>query len=134
METKQVIVWRKDLRNMEGHKVRTGKVAAQLAHASLKAILDKGELDENLSIMHIPMTPEMKDWVLGRFTKVCVSVNSEEELMSVYNQAVNEGVSCSLVLDVGLTEFGGNPTFTCCAIGPAVVEDVDKITGKLSLL
>lgn len=38
-EPKQVIVLRTDLRNAQGHKIRTGKLIAQGAHASLKAIL-----------------------------------------------------------------------------------------------
>jgi len=40
MKTKQVLVWQKSLRNKSGQKLRTGKIAAQLAHASMKAIFD----------------------------------------------------------------------------------------------
>jgi len=35
--------------------------------------------------------------------------------------------------DVGHTEFK-QPTYTCCAIGPAKADAIDEITGKLVLL
>ena len=136
-DTKQVLVWRKDLRNKDNHKVRTGKVAAQLAHASMKAILDNGYIqrdDIGLPCYIIPMTAEMDAWLAGIFTKICVSVDSEEELLSIYEQALEAGLVCSLIQDAGLTEFGGVPTYTAVAVGPAKNEDVDKITSGLKLL
>ena len=36
-EPKQIIVVRKDLRNIKGEKIRTGKLCSQIAHASLGA-------------------------------------------------------------------------------------------------
>lgn len=33
----------------------------------------------------------------------------------------------------GLTEFK-EPTYTCCAIGPATKQDLDPVTGYLKLL
>lgn len=133
--TKQVLVWRKDLRNKDNHKVRTGKLAAQLAHASVKAILDhSGIAHPESNQLVIEMTPEMKDWLTGIFTKVCVSVDSEEELLHIYNQAKAADLICSLIQDAGLTEFGGVPTYTAVAVGPGRNEDIDKITGNLKLL
>ena len=131
MNTKQVIVLRKDL------KMRKGKMVAQGAHASMKAILDEGytqSAELGLSVFVIPMSPEMKSWLAGIFTKVCVSVDSEEELLDIYNQAKEAGLVCSLIQDAGLTEFGGVPTYTAVAVGPALKEDIDKITGVLKLL
>jgi PTH2 family peptidyl-tRNA hydrolase len=55
-------------------------------------------------------------------------------LVELYTKAKQAGLICSLIVDAGLTEFGGVPTKTCCAIGPAWAEDVDKITGELKLL
>ena len=43
-------------------------------------------------------------------------------------------VPCVLITDAGKTEFHGVATKTCCAVGPAWAEDVDAITGTLSLL
>ena len=149
--SKQVIVMRRDLKNAKGEKVRTGKLMAQAAHASLKAILDNmnwskmrfgyGIVNEAESqcggdfiLRESNITDAMKDWLTGRFTKVCVSVNSEAELIEVYNKAKEKGLICSLITDAGLTEFGGVPTITCCAIGPVWSNEVDEITGKLFLL
>ncbi len=129
MKTKQVIVIRKDL------KMRRGKQISQGCHASMKAILDRGGIkhpDSNQLV--IEMTPEMKEWLTGIFTKICVSVDSEQELLDIYKQAQDADLVCSLIQDVGLTEFGGVPTYTAVAIGPAKNEDIDKITGELKLL
>lgn len=139
-EPKQVLIWRTDLRNNQGHKVRTGKICAQLAHASMKAILDLGDFENtktsfDFSITNIDQHEALCEWLEGRFTKVCVSVNSEIELLSIYNAAINADIKCrALIEDSGLTEFGGVKTLTCCAIGPAFPEELDKITGHLKLL
>jgi len=76
----------------------------------------------------------MAAWMTGRFTKVCVSVDSEAALDDVVARAQAAGVPVALITDAGQTEFHGVPTKTCCAVGPAWVEDVDAITGALSLL
>lgn len=130
MKSKQVIVIRKDL------NMRKGKMCAQAAHASMKVILDlmiKVPTEDEKTLYYEDL-PALKDWIDGIFTKICVSVDSEEELLTVYNNAKVSGLLCSLIQDVGLTEFGGVPTYTCCAIGPAWDEDVNEITGHLKLL
>jgi PTH2 family peptidyl-tRNA hydrolase len=73
-------------------------------------------------------------WLEGRFTKVCVSVDSEQELIDIYEQAKSAGLLCSIITDAGLTEFNGVPTKTAVAIGPAYPEEVDPITRHLKLL
>jgi PTH2 family peptidyl-tRNA hydrolase len=123
---KQVIVMRKDL------GMRKGKMIAQGAHASLKVLLDRGALDGDT--FAFTMTEPMAAWLGGRFTKVCVSVDSEAALEAIVDQARAAGVPCALIVDAGKTEFHGVPTKTCCAVGPAWSDDVDKITGALSLL
>lgn len=125
---KQVIVMRKDL------GMRKGKMIAQGAHASLKVVLDAGELDESGTTYTIELAPAMAAWVGGRFTKVCVSVDSEAALDAVVERARAAGVPCALIVDAGHTEFKGVPTKTCCAIGPAWTDEVDAITGELPLL
>lgn len=129
-EMKQVIVIRKDL------KMRKGKMVAQGAHASLGIFFNRGEIysDENGYFLQIPLTEEMKEWYLGRFTKICVSVDSKEELEDIYNKAKEADLPVSLIEDAGLTEFNGVKTLTAVGIGPAKPEDIDKITGELSLL
>jgi len=131
MNTKQVIVVRKDL------KMRKGKMIAQGAHASMKAILDEGyeDTDEHgFPVYTLALTAPIDEWINGIFTKVCVGVDSEEELLAIYNKACDLDMCSSLIQDVGKTEFNGVPTYTAVAIGPAEVSDVDAITGHLKLL
>lgn len=129
---KQIIVMRKDL------NMRKGKIAAQAAHASMAVILDQMHEtyvdDIHQRAMYYQPESALEQWLNGRFTKICVYVNSEEELLKVYADAQNKGFLCSLIKDAGLTEFGGVPTYTCCAIGPEFPEALDPITGHLPLL
>jgi PTH2 family peptidyl-tRNA hydrolase len=128
---KQVIVMRKDL------GMRKGKMIAQGAHASLKVLLDAGTLDRDGprgAVFSIALDPAMAAWLGGRFTKVCVAVDSEASLDAIVARARAAGLPCAVIVDAGVTEFHGVPTKTCCAIGPAWADAVDAITGDLALL
>jgi PTH2 family peptidyl-tRNA hydrolase len=125
---KQVIVMRKDL------GMRKGKMIAQGAHASLKVLLDAGGLDPRGTGFTIPLDPALAAWLGGRFTKVCVSVDSEAALDAIVARAREAGLPCALIVDAGHTEFHGVPTKTCCAVGPAWADAIDAITGELPLL
>jgi PTH2 family peptidyl-tRNA hydrolase len=125
---KQVIVMRKDL------GMRKGKMISQGAHASLKVLLDAGAPDPGGATFTIALDPALAAWLGGRFTKVCVSVDSEAALEAVIARARAAGVPCALIVDAGHTEFHGVPTKTCCAVGPAWTDAVDAITGELPLL
>ena len=127
LRVKQVIVVRKDL------NMRKGKIAAQVAHASMGAILSFRDSFDGDTVVLRP-TEEALYWLNTTFTKICVYVNSEEELVGLYERAKSAGIVSCLITDNGLTEFNGIPTKTCAAIGPALVEDVDAITGGLPLL
>jgi len=107
---------------------------AQGAHASLKVLVDAGALDAERTTFAMPLTPAAAAWLGGRFTKVCVSVDSEAALEAIVEQARAAGVPCALIVDAGKTEFHGVPTKTCCAVGPAWSDEVDAITGGLALL
>jgi PTH2 family peptidyl-tRNA hydrolase len=126
MEHKQTIVLRKDL------NMRKGKMVAQGAHASMRAILQLGHREgENFVV---PLDQRLEPWLLGRFKKICVSVNSETELLLLHEAAMAAGLITALIQDAGLTEFGGVPTYTALAVGPDTADRVDMITGALSLL
>jgi PTH2 family peptidyl-tRNA hydrolase len=73
-------------------------------------------------------------WLDGAFTKVCVRVESEEELLAVVEKAQEAGVLVRLCVDAGRTEFHGVPTPTCCAVGPDFPDRIDPITGQVKLL
>ena len=148
---KQVIVVRKDL------NMRTGKLAAQVAHASMKVFFDR----MSTKIIEVPvfpldseykicsgyiMTPIVKKtlhcyqddpillWIDGSFAKIVVSCDSEEELYALQKQADDAGIINSLIIDNGSTEFHGEKTATCIAIGPDYSEKIDVITKELKLL
>lgn len=127
-EPKQVIVMRKDL------NMRKGKIAAQAAHASIGAVLNYRTNNDDYMEIDIINNEALKQWLNGMFTKVCVSVDSEEELLSIYNTANRTGVNVKLIQDAGLTEFGGVPTYTCLALGPDFPNKLDPISGHLKLL
>jgi PTH2 family peptidyl-tRNA hydrolase len=135
MEVKQVIVVRKDL------NMRKGKLAAQVAHASMAVVLDALEKetinlpdDRELWGMILNVDDPLAWWIKGAFTKVVVGCNSENELLAIYAKAKDKGLYCSLIKDIGKTEFHGEPTYTSVAIGPAEVSKINEITGSLSLL
>lgn len=127
-EPKQVIVVRKDL------NMRKGKIAAQAAHASMKVLVDLMDNTGDSYVLYSFRYPVLEEWLSGRFTKICVSVDSEQELLDLYQKARDANMLCSLIVDAGLTEFNGVPTKTCIAIGPELPEKIDQLTGHLKLL
>jgi PTH2 family peptidyl-tRNA hydrolase len=131
MSVKQVIVIRKDL------KMRRGKEIAQGSHASNAWLVSRMEFKEKTQGSFVYYEPSFSKeefaWLEGSFTKVCLQVNSEEELLSVYDKAKNAGLTVHLITDAGATEFNGVPTKTCLAIGPHDAEKIDQITGDLKL-
>ncbi len=122
-KVKQVIVMRTDL------NMRKGKMIAQGAHASMMFLSDAIRAGADPDLSHSEV-----EWLWGTFTKVCVSVNSLEELERIYLEAYGAGLTVCMVEDSGLTEFHGVPTKTCLAIGPAKSSKIDAITGELKLL
>jgi len=150
-EAKQVIIFRDDLRNSKGEKLRKGKFVAQGSHASLGAVLSLmklefgghyEELDSGCTTFKseinrvLPMEKgsALDAWVNGIFTKICLKCKDETELELLHYKAKEAGLPTVLITDAGHTEFDGVPTKTCIAIGPAWGEDIDKITGHLKLL
>jgi PTH2 family peptidyl-tRNA hydrolase len=135
-DVKQVIVIRKDL------KMRRGKEIAQGAHASIAFLTRRLQRIVQPSPDFAPkpvatglvyLTDAQWKWAEGRFTKICLQVNSEQELLDVKAKADVAGVECNLITDAGLTEFGGVPTNTCLAIGPDYADRIDAVTGHLTL-
>lgn len=123
---KQVIVMR------HGLNMRRGKQIAQGAHASMSFLCRR--LQEQESVSLADFTETQRAWLTGAFAKVCCRVNSEEELMEIHDNAMDAGLEVHLITDSGKTEFRGEPTRTCIAIGPDDAEKIDAITGHLQLL
>lgn len=126
MEAKQVIVMRK----FAG--LRTGKYIAQGAHASLGAVLSLSSRADNQLVIPLD-NPYVDAWLTGRFKKITVYVNTEQEILDIYEQAQAAGIPHALIRDAGLTEFNGVPTITSIGLGPWAPAEIDKITGALPL-
>lgn len=135
-EVKQYIIVRTDL------NISAGKLASQAAHASMKIFFDKiiqkekmpwknGTQDEYKISMFI--LEEELQWIEGRFTKITKKVKNENQLLKVYNQAIEAGLNASLIKDAGLYGLEGE-NYTCVAIGPNYVDKCEPVVGKLQLL
>lgn len=129
---KQVILIRRDL------KMRRGKEIAQGAHASIAFMTNRLHfrgsrvVDSEVESRGFFSEVEFK-WIQGNFRKVTVMVHSEEELLSLVEDAKRAGVVAEPIQDSGYTEFHGVPTWTAAAIGPDYDEKIDPITGHLEL-
>jgi PTH2 family peptidyl-tRNA hydrolase len=134
--SKQVIVMRKDL------NMRKGKLVAQGSHATMKDLLSKFQsLDQSiisrLNFLFRPrsiFSEDEKKYYFGTFKKICVYVQSEQQLDAVHELALKKGLVSHLIIDSGLTEFKNVATKTCCCIGPDDEDLIDFITGDLPLL
>ena len=113
-DIKQVILVRADL------KMPKGKLAAQVAHASVDAVLSSRK-------------KKIKLWKSIGMKKVCLKVKNLEELNFYVNKAQEAGLQTATITDAGKTVFKG-PTVTCAAIGPDDSEKIDKITKELKML
>jgi len=131
---KQWIILRKDL------KMRKGKMISQGAHASMAAILKNSWIQDLSPIggstaLVLEMTnPDVEAWITGSFTKICLGVQSEKELLEVYEKALVANLLCALITDEGKTEFGGVATNTAVSVGPCSADKVKDIVGHLKLL
>lgn len=114
-----------------------GKGASQAAHASGKALLDRGVirvLPDGSRELAIPLDEHIEPWLNGAFTKIALKAADERELLSLYVKARHLGIPCALIRDNGLTQFNGQKTITAIAVGPAQKELVDLVTAGLPLL
>lgn len=137
--SKQMLIVRRDL------KMRKGKIAAQASHAAveavLKAILNEGRAgqlrttSEGWVYLDAPEGEEspLTDWFRYGMAKICVYVDSEEELLELNRRAGEAGVTTALIRDAGMTEFHGQPTYTALAFEPLAAERADELTGGLPL-
>ncbi len=97
-----------------------GKLAAQVAHAAVGAFIEAG-------------ASAQQRWLEEGMPKIVVRVADEQELLRLSELAQQAGLPALLVEDAGRTVLPAG-TFTCLGIGPAPDEQVDQLTGTLSLL
>lgn len=127
---KQVIVIRKDL------NMRKGKMVAQGAHAAVDSLIGMMDYKENDDMVQLCYDRKgvIEKWFDDGVAKICLYVNSEDELVQLFQCAKEKGLPVSLIEDAGITEFHGEVTRTCLAIGPWYADEIDGITGSLKLL
>ncbi|MFB6164166.1 MAG: peptidyl-tRNA hydrolase Pth2 [Haloarculaceae archaeon] len=110
---KQAIVARSDL------GMGQGKLAAQVAHASLSAYEDTD-------------AKTRRAWKGEGQKKVVLKGESERQLFELADAAEREGLPNAVVRDAGHTQLEPG-TVTALAVGPGDDEAVDRVTGDLSL-
>ncbi|MBM3303837.1 MAG: peptidyl-tRNA hydrolase [Candidatus Aenigmarchaeota archaeon] len=111
---KQVIAVRADL------KLGKGKLAAQVAHASLGAYRYAGG--------------EAKfAWEHDGEKKVVVKARDAGELARLEKKARSLGIPCALITDAGRTQVEAG-TMTAIGLGPADEKALDSIAGHLKLM
>ncbi|MFC6717788.1 peptidyl-tRNA hydrolase Pth2 [Natrialbaceae archaeon GCM10025810] len=111
---KQAIVARTDV------GMGKGKLAAQVAHASLSAYEKADERSR-------------REWKRGGQKKVVLKGSSERELYELSEIAEREGLPNAVIRDAGHTQLEPG-TVTALAVGPGEDDLVDRVTGDLSLL
>jgi PTH2 family peptidyl-tRNA hydrolase len=111
---KQVILARMDL------KLPEGKLAVQVAHASVDAVLHTSKA-------------VVEEWAGEGMKKVVLKVKDDKELLEFNEKARQAKLPHSLIRDAGRTVVEPG-TMTCVGIGPAEEDKIDAITGKLKML
>ena len=111
---KQVILVREDL------KLPKGKMAAQVAHASLEAVMRSDK-------------KKVKRWHDFGQKKVVLRVDSLDELKMIKMKAEKLGLVVAMITDAGHTTVEPG-TITCLGIGPDEEEKIDVVTGQLRMV
>ncbi len=97
-----------------------GKLAAQVAHAAVGALLRSGR-EAQIA------------WFEAGMPKIVVQCASDEELQALAAKAEAARLPALVVRDAGKTVVAAG-TATCLGIGPASAREIDQITGGLALV
>ncbi|HEX4095470.1 MAG TPA: peptidyl-tRNA hydrolase Pth2 [Caulobacteraceae bacterium] len=98
----------------------TGKLAAQVAHAAVGALL------------HADRKAQAA-WFEAGMPKIVLQCSSPEALLAIAAEAEAADLPSLVVRDAGRTVVQAG-TATCVGIGPAPAAEIDRITGALPLL
>ena len=131
---KQLIIVRNDLRS----KLRAGKLAAQVAHASLASFLapipdhGRNRYEINDGVISASLTEAGVNWMSNSFTKVILRADDKSHVEELQNKAIDARIPSFLITDEGRTVFN-EPTITCLGVGPWWNDELDEIFGNLKL-
>jgi PTH2 family peptidyl-tRNA hydrolase len=101
-------------------KLPRGKLAAQVAHASVAALLEA-------------TADARRAWLAAGMPKVVLRCESEQELLVLEASAERAGLPNALIRDAGHTVLDPG-TVTCLGLGPAQSAAIDALTGELKLV
>jgi len=113
---KHVIVIRADL------KLPKGKLAAQVGHAAVEAVLRSIKKDKD----------KVKEWRDNGSKKVVLKVADEKEMLKINQLAKDSGLVTAVITDAGRTVIAPG-TRTCVGIGPDDEDKIDDICSELKM-
>lgn len=109
-----------------------GKMVAQGSHGSLGIFFNRIiKIDKEAGTMLIKFDPSEYEWITGPFTKICLGIKSEEELVELFEKVKTLGVPSVLITDKKLSERDEKPVHTCFCVGPCEEEKVASVLGHL---
>lgn len=111
---KQIIVVNESL------KLPRGKLAAQVAHAAVAALLEASE-------------EAKRRWLTNGMPKVVLKSEGAEELKRLEEAARKRGIPACLITDAGKTVVPAG-AITCLGLGPALENELDELTRDLKLV
>ncbi|MBW2990598.1 peptidyl-tRNA hydrolase Pth2 [Candidatus Woesearchaeota archaeon] len=114
MEYKQAILIREDL------KLPKGKMAVQVAHASVEVMMNADKRIVN-------------KWMREGMAKVVLKVKNITELKNHVKKAAKLGIATCMITDAGHTVVKPGTT-TCAGLGPDKTETIDKVISGLKLV
>ena len=124
-ECLQYIIVRKDLVEMMGY----GKLAAQVAHASLGAVLENKQIIED---------PAVERWLSGPFAKVVCYVKTKTKLLNLMKKLEDEDIRVKPIYDACRTvlepEEEDGTTLTCIGVIPLPRNNIPKCLQVVQLL
>ena len=111
---KQIIIVNNSL------KLPKGKLASQVAHASVAAFIAADEKTK-------------RGWIKSGMPKVVLKSDDEALLIKLLTKAEEQGIPACLIEDAGKTVVPEG-TITCLGLGPAPENELDELTRELKLL
>lgn len=97
-----------------------GKLAAQVAHASVASFLTAGSADH-------------QEWLNEGMPKVVLACASLAQMLELQSRARSAQLPVALIEDASRTVVPAG-TATCLGIGPSSSQAIDSITGALPLV
>ena len=106
-----------------GLKMGKGKIAAQVGHGAVKAVMNAGEKGPAL----------LDAWLATGQKKICVKGNDADHLARLEQEAKQLNVLTASVHDAGHTQIPSG-SYTILAPGPCEEHQLEPLTGALKLL